>query len=265
MTDSIISTLIKMGMPVGIVSLLVLLFRLSPITLLTSSPVEKVLYSKEKRLTITVTIYMGQLLLTCITILYFSLYFYGKQNLYSNFVSVLLLIIIFLGFVYLLWQDFRNRNFSQMFGHSSTKKKLLFIFCWIFYIVILLFLPAYYLGTQLLSVSMTTNSNSELDLNFFYLLTLAAILSLLISICILSLIKVVLKFMDVRRNTNSVYFLDENAERWYVYHPIGDDKLLLGNTSTQNNCSVYCIRERNDVIRARLLIDVTTNSNSSGT
>lgn len=248
MTDSIVSTLSKMGIPTGIVTLLLLIIRLSPITLLTSSPVEKAMYSKEKRLTITVTIYLGQLILTCIPVLYFSLSFYDSKRLYSNFISVPLIIIIFLGLVYLLWQDARNRNFNHVFGHMTSVKKLLAVLCCIIYIFILLFLPAYYLGTQLLSISKPT------DPNYIYILIAAAILSLFISIIILYLFKVVLKFLDVRHNANSVYLLI-NEERWYVYHPIEDDKLLLGNAPSPNACSAYIIRERNNIIQERLQID----------
>ncbi|QJD86350.1 hypothetical protein [Cohnella herbarum] len=238
---------------IGVLALCIYLYKLNPVTLVTSSSIEKVLFTKEKRVSINVLSYFGQVIFSACIIALISLAFYYSKVQYFRIGTSISAILLCLGFVFFLVNNLREKHFKQVFENASIKTRYTVISLCLIYIGVMYLLMSYYLGSNMLySVKYTEEIQIIAFTTFF---------SLFFSICILlPVTRIIIKFLDRNyRKIPNIFITDTNNKKWYIYHPIDKDKLLLGSSAILDESEEYIIRDRNEIITTYILIKEIDN------
>ncbi|OEI74973.1 hypothetical protein BG616_12435 [Bacillus subtilis] len=208
----------------------------NPVTMFSSSIVEKKFYSKEQLLIIRLGIY-------CISVLIWTLGFVSIAQLISsynpnfNWLEIIRWISIagiMLVFIFLLLYIFIEK----------IKGKPLKIFIAIIYLIILLY---FYTGLNGLILSFQFETNTQKIVVFF--------ISVYFSCYIPALLKPIFNF----NKTTKVYIKD-GKETWYILHSINREYLLLGNESNHNLCSKTMIKKKEDLYDKPIEIKIEKNN-----
>jgi hypothetical protein len=243
--NSIISILRLPSGIIGVLAFLIYVFKFNPVTFVTSSSIEKILLSKEKRVLIRIMTYLGHVLLSTGFITYIALIFYYSPASYSQLLTNVVIILLCPGFIFFLINNEREKHFEHVFEPASITTKYIVISLCLLYIVLIYLLTSYYLGSKMLTdVAYTDN---------LQIIAFTITSSLIFSFMIHVLVRAATKFLNVTK-APKIYIVDSNNKKWYIYHPIGKDKLLLGNSSTLNDSDEYIIRERNEIIKSFVLV-----------
>jgi len=245
------SILIALKLPsaiLGSFGLIFYLFRLNPVTLMTSSSIEKLLFSKEKRISLSLLNDIIQAIIASIFVTLISWAFHSFAIKHFWIISLIATIILVAGYMFLKFNEVREKYFKELFGHYSKRTRSIIISSFLVFIGSMYLLTSYYLGTSMINRVGYTYA--------FEGLVFTATSSLIFSIFFLiPVTKTVNKFIDQNyRKLPPVFITDNNNNKWYIYHPIDKTKLLLGNTRVINDATEFLIRDRNEVIHSYTLV-----------
>lgn len=241
--EEISSLLSTIGIPASIISLLVFILKLRPVTLISSSPIEKVIMTKEKRLTVKALQYIVHVLSSTLMLALFTMVFHFSKLSYYKPVGIILLIVFTICFLFFIV----SHLFDKRYGTSTFVSKNTFINLSLIYLAGSYLLSAYYVGTTI-TVAMTPN-------NFFFVFSAAIFLSLILSVSVLiPITNHVIKFFNSRFGELPPLFVTEGEKKWFIYHPIENELILLGDTPSINDCKEFIVKERGEIIKSSICV-----------
>ncbi|GJM76502.1 hypothetical protein HMSSN036_87180 [Paenibacillus macerans] len=85
----------KLGAPSIVVSIILLIIRMKPITLLTANPLERKMLSKEKQFSIKVLKILAEVLFILIYMLLITDRFFTNKNIYNNYFAFVFGLLVF--------------------------------------------------------------------------------------------------------------------------------------------------------------------------
>lgn len=226
------------GVPGIILSILFILFKINPITLVTANPVEIKLLTKEKRFWVRLVKYIGEVSFILLLLLVFTTTVFNDKSMFKPIIAIVWAIIlaVWLFFIMVL-QETTNKRLMDLIGNWNKVLSVptFFILLWLttgFYL-----LPSYFVGTQMFSVLNTVQKATTKDV----LLVLGVISSMYVFMIIFLIIPVtrrLYRFFSIDEafpnfKNKYVYIeLEENGvmKRWYLNYPIDNKYYYLMDT-----------------------------------
>ena len=234
MTD-IFSFLSKIGIPGVVLSIIYLLFKSGPITLFTSTAIERKILSKEKKTIIV----LGEYLLksVAITICYSGITFgfLNNKELYNEVVLSLGLIFLFIFLLFILvYTGIFNRSINDLLRNRTKNQKMIIIILLFFVILISLLSLPYMIGTQAIPNFEASQSvefdSSEIIMIIISMLLVYFFFSLFL---ILPVMKMINAFFDLNDKENERLYIEEKLDgeliKWYVYYSSNNKMVFVGN------------------------------------
>ncbi|WP_079478075.1 hypothetical protein [Halobacillus salinus] len=246
------------SLPVTILPLILLLIKLAPISHLTADSVENAMFSKEKRWIIRTVKYIYRSLQFTIILFAMStiisetgLY---KWILYSG-EGIFAFLIIFAEFIFFYFVIVNDENIKK-----KIKNKIVYIFVIklinknesVFNNVLLVSFITIILLTYSFILAIT-----DAELNIFstrgFLIKLSV--AFILSLTIYPLVQpglILNKWMNVKREST---FIKEGNEIWYILHPIGKEKVLLGDGKSPDSCEKKKIMQTESLVGKTIYIE----------
>jgi hypothetical protein len=226
MEELLVDLVPKLGIPSVIISIILLIIRIRPITLLTANPVERKMLSKEKQFSIKAIKLVFEIIFTVLFLFIITDSFFKNKNIYNGYFALVWALILLVGLILIMFfLEIRNRNFDDLFNSLSRKIKVVLFFLFMFFIISYYLLPTYFVGTQFYS----DYYNDELNLSSSEkIIIIIATLILLFILAVSTLIpvsRVFYRFMgfdrrNLNRFNNMPIFIELNGERWFLQHPV---------------------------------------------
>jgi len=240
----------------GVVSLLFMLLRSQPITLFTATSVEKIFFSKEKKLSILTIRYLFQVFI--VSVLMFSVFVYSYDNdiPYHEVMLWTMAIYLVIGFIFFMWKLFSYKSFKNYIKSKGFKTKLTILLCALLYCCVLIILPAFYLGN---TVDQQTFDFELTNDNFYVEIIVVYASFLLFSCVVLFYVKLVFKICieyDLFSDKSIYIMLMENGneEKWFVFHPVDKDKFLLGSAPHHDESIEFRYIERTELLKNKMYV-----------
>ncbi|WP_141504335.1 hypothetical protein [Paenibacillus luteus] len=240
----------------GVVSLLFMLFRSQPITLFTATSVEKIFFSKEKKLSILTIRYLFQVFI--VSILMFSIFVYSYENVipYHEVMLWTMVIYLVIGIIFFMWKLFSFKSFKNYIKSKGFKTKLTILLSALLYCCVLIILPAFSLGHTLDKQTFDFELTND---NFFVEVIIVYVSFLLISCVVLFYIKLVFKICieyDLFSDKSIYILLNEDGveEKWFVFHPVDKDTFLLGNEPHHDESLEFRYMERTELLKNKMYV-----------
>ncbi|UOQ43370.1 hypothetical protein MUN89_15780 [Halobacillus salinarum] len=221
-----------------LVSVLIFVRKMYPITSLTADVVEEKLFSKEKRIVLDITKFLVQSIYWAFVLLSINLFLEGTMlgdinTLWGAIFSIFGGILFFYFF------------FDVELNWNSSKKLIVPLF--IFYIILLVLV-----GSKFIDMAETTFKD-PISL-FFGKATLAFIMGLFAT----RLFKPALLAIQWFENKVIVSYkekTEEDCNVWFVFHPINKDHILVGDSESLNECKKKKIILKDKIIDKQLIIE----------
>lgn len=249
------------GVTVILGAIIPLFTKKSIITSITSSKVEKLLFSKEKRMYINITNFLLAYLVINFVTLLFAISFSkaGVTMAFFNTVSVITIVSLLIIMMIILVSDSYFSEHLTGFGFT------LFSFSFFAIHMVCLFLVAPFLIAATLNSSLT---QEQITMLFNHPIEYKNQISVvLIVLCVANLIFEILAY-----STKTAFFqkfiyerffiIDSDSIQWYIYHPMDKDHVLLGNNASLSGATIFKIKEKNDILTCN--IHVLHKSNKTG-
>lgn len=248
----------------GIISFLVIvipfIWRLNPITTLTSTKFERILFSKEKRLSVRIFWDVGTLILSIFFfVVLFSFYFalFSTKHFTDNKseidVTILIISIIFFCSIYVLY-IVSNFNLSLKFSKygiaywffNSKNKKLM----WILSIYFLYLISGFSLLPSAFADLINERKNFTRDD-----LSLGIVLLLINNLTLVIISKMIFRALIKKfaRYTGETFYYDgEDGQRWYIYHLAEKSTYLLGDSVDPNDAKVITTIDKSEILSKKI-------------
>lgn len=257
MIELIKEILTKFGVPGMIISVIVFLISIKPITLITSNSIEAKLLSKEKRISVTAIKYICGLFLITLMFIFITDTFFQKKEAYHSWIEIILFVLSLCGTIPIIIFDIKSKTFFDIFKNSKKSIQISFflltIVCFSLWIVV----PTYYIGTQLYSDFYNKSLNNSQQFGVFLAVS---ILYLFISISSLPLYSFFYNFLDIRRfNPNNIkskifYIELDNSKKWYLFHPTNKNQYFLGNEMYLKDCTEFKFIEVSELLKMTIKV-----------
>ncbi|WP_163880861.1 hypothetical protein [Paenibacillus favisporus] len=249
----------KIGIPSLVVSIFLFIIRMKPITLFTSSTIERKILSKEKALSIKIFKLLLEGLVTVILMFLVSEGLFKYKYLYNGWIALVVTIILIVLLICVMTSlDIKEKTFTDLFGHLSNKFKItIFIICAIISLCYYL-LPTYFIGTQIYSeVYKKGISISEL---FGVLIAVFIIYGVLTYTTLIPISRIIYRFLNFEKinsnlQTNKPVYIEDGGVKWYLFHPINESMFYLGNEPYLNSSTKFRFISREDLMKQILRVD----------
>lgn len=249
----------KIGVPSIVVSLFLILIRIKPITLFTSSTIEQRILSKEKALSIKFFKLFLEGLVTIIIMFLLSESLFKYEYLYNGWIAlVAAIILIALFLIIMIILELKEKTFSDLFRHLSKGYKItLFIVC-VTTSLGYYFLPTYFIGTQIYSEVYRENiSTSE---TFGALLVVLFMYGIITYTILIPISRIIYRFLDLQKlnssvQTNKPVYFEDGEVKWYLFHPINESMFYLGNEPYLNTSTKFRFISRDELMKQILQVD----------
>ncbi|RJX40216.1 hypothetical protein D3P09_12725 [Paenibacillus pinisoli] len=241
------------GIPGAVIAILSTIIKFGPLTFLTSTNLEKKLYSKEKKVAHVMLNGLVQIMLYTSIMLFLTYFIEAEYNETLGYVWVIVVIFIHL---WVLW-NVEIRGKKLLFtGKYRTVNIIVFLFLLFFFVPSSIAMPAYLVGIKNYSRLV-----SDLDkLGTFIALSIGyAFFSLL---C-MSMFKAVFNYIDLKSinpnyiNEGPLYIWLE-TEKWYIHRATDKNRILLGNSSTLKDSSKYKFIDRSVILGSTIYTEKDT-------
>lgn len=235
-----------------------MIIRYKPLTLFTSTKIERILYSKEKRTFIKAVDLFFQACALTIGFIYFVTIFLSVHNTdFFKIVLYIMLILILIFTIFVIYKAFKP-GLNTYFGSMSKKKKGFFTLAITVYLFLLLFLFPVYLGSSIPS------NDEQLKLaNDYYIAHPIMIWITLLPIFIVGCLYVWLlgqaqKFINVyifkviETNLYIKHEIEGSVSDWYLFHPTENNQILIGDHSNIYKCMSHCFIETSELLKKKI-------------
>lgn len=251
--------LTKLGIPGIVILVITSLFKLKPITLLTSTYVEQTLQTKEKTISVKVIRYIWQLLIVfLVQVVIFIYASYHGINMYK-IISYVGFGLVFVGLLISLIIRLKPANFRKKIKKLSDTKRFSFLLILVFLSAPVIFMIPFSLGSAiaLTPVDQINISSKE---------TLVAIIIMVLSLSCVShyLFKWQLNSITLALSGSQSIFFVEGSTKWYIYYPVDDKYFLSGNQPDKEESTVFRYFERSKLLEKELHIFVNKGEAEAG-
>jgi hypothetical protein len=236
----------KFGMPGIIISIILFVLKMNPVTLISYSSIEMKLSTKDKRLYIRTIRTIFEIILYVLFILLITDQFFKDKQIYDSTITTILTIIISGIFFLIFLLDTRGKTYFDLVENYKVKWKVLFYILFLIYILSFFLLPSYYVGTQVYSkfyddsLTKAEQYGALLAVITFYLILIAA--------SYFTVIKTFYRFLGFsNREANITVNIDNDT--WFIFHQTENELFLLGNNSKINNCTRFKFIEKNELLK----------------
>lgn len=223
--------------------------KIRPITMLTSTYVEKSLQTKEKQFYAKVIRNIGYWLLMYIfqiivfySSFYFPVVYYETLGLILFFMTISGLISA--GLIY--WNKDKFRRFWKKI--SIKTRSMILILLAIFILSIVFIFPFIIGSTAAHNLEGVSNDNG------YTAITAILVVLLLLSILSLFLFKWQIKSIDLALFNPKILFVIDQTIRWYIFYPIDDKYFLCGNQPNHEESTVFRYFDRTELLQKELHI-----------
>lgn len=232
----------------GVVITLVFYFiKNNPITAISASAIEMKLATKEKRFYVRMMIHIAMIIMYTIFFMAITAAFFVDKDIYSRDIFVTGFVISGALFVLIFVFDTMERTFTDIVsGWKLYWKWLLFILLF-FHFLSIFILTAYYIGTQVYTVSL---EEALSDTEKYIIIAGTAVAYMIISIAMhFTVIDTYLRFLELKDNQKFTLLVNVEGEKWYLFHPIEKDLYLLGDKALLKRCTKFSFIERKELLK----------------
>ncbi|WP_059052872.1 hypothetical protein [Paenibacillus senegalimassiliensis] len=248
------SLLSKIGISGGIITLVLTIFRLRPVTMLTSTYVEKRLSTKERNLSIKVVTNIGYIVVLYISYILVFLYAYSNKIHQFKLISYLGMVFIFIIFLLVGITSFSSDWSKKVWNNMNFCWKMISLIVFMINIICIAVVMPFYSGS---AAALIPEENLVIDtygkLTFILLLMLAS--------CVFSWwilrweFKMIISISDQKK-----LFIIEGNIKWYIYHPVDNNLILIGNHLSSEKATIFRHIERSKLIQQNLYLSNTYDS-----
>lgn len=226
------------GVPGIILSILFILFKINPITLVTANPVEIKLLTKEKRFWIRIVKYVGEVSVTLLLLLTLTTTIFNDKSMFKPTLAIVwaIILVVWLFFIMII-QEITNKSLMDLIGNWKKIWSVPTFFILLWLTTGLYLLPSYFVGTQMFSVLNTVQKASTKEV-LFVLGVISLMYVFMIIFLIIPVTRKLYRFFNIDEafpnfKNKYVYIeLEENGvmKRWYLNYPIDNKHYYLMDT-----------------------------------
>lgn len=256
----ILSNLKLPGIVSGIVIPVILFFsNKNPITSLSSSPIEMILSTKEKRLYVTILRVIFKIIFYMLILLGITNTYFTSKNIYNRNIGISIFVFVIGISIWVYGQNFKNKTVFDI--QNKILRIILGVFIFLSFACIFI-LPSYLIGTQLYSEIYNKSSN-EKPLSVF---VVVIVLYLIYIVLFYPLIRIYNEFLafSSKHNINlkiTIGDSDNDSDSgigWFILHPIENELFLLGDENIISKCTQIRVIEKNELLKYK--IEIINNS-----
>ncbi|WP_438498500.1 hypothetical protein [Paenibacillus sp. IHBB 3054] len=242
------SKIIGLGGIVAILGTIILpLLKAQPITALTSTKLEKVLFTKERRASVKLAYFFLQWIISSTFAILFAFFLY---TLDISFIVVTCIIIV-ASFTYMTLQYIISTEKSLLDKHLPNGLNIIIsiLFLLVHTSSIFTALPSFFAAV----VSSSNFSEDEkISAGFWTMMAIFFAINCGVNLFLLSSARNTFKEFIRKFNkylSEGFYIVEANSDKkWYIYHPTDKDNVLLGNKESAEEATEFRIIERKKVL-----------------
>lgn len=234
---NVISKFGMVGVPGIALVFIVYLLKLSPITLFTSTAVERKILSKEKKTIIVVGEYLTKVI--AITVIYcgITFSFFEYKVIYNEAITIVFSIMSSLSLLFIMvYTHGFNKNIKDLLKNKSVILKIIIILFLAFTILIFFLILPYLFGSHSIPIleeaqleKFNTNEIITLVISVMMIYFFASI------IVIMPMMKIFNMFFGLSDRENDRIYFEEKIEgqievkKWFVYYSSNNKMVFVGN------------------------------------
>jgi hypothetical protein len=242
----------KLGIPGIIISFIIIVAKINPITSISSSWIELKLSTKEKRLYIRIIRTFFEIIFYLLFLLMITETYFSTKNIYNPIIAVISGIIILGIIIWVLILDLQGKTFFDLVSPCNLFWKIVFYILFFLDFISIFILPSYYLGTQLYSEFY--NDSLALEERLGALVTVFGLFLLFIVSIYFSVIKTFYRFLGFKNSLINDLTVQIGSETWYIHHPVEKEIFLLGDKSKISQCTKIRFIEKNELLKEQIEI-----------
>lgn len=268
--QSIISTnLLQGSMVSGVIALILLIWRSKPITMFTSTDIEKIIYTKEKKVFIKVIdrSFQSFLIAMLFLISIFSFAILDKTRFFIISLWIALVILFSLT-IYFIWKMIKP-GIKNYFKDMSLNKKGIHGLMTILYLFLLFLIVPLTVGAMAPLKQEQLDSIIDNYQNERLFIWIIAVMILILSFFYRELFSRITNFFDVQMNNiieTNLYIKHEvegELSDWYLFHPTENNQILIGDQNNIHNCHSFYFIERSELVKKKICRAKKSNSEES--
>ncbi|AIQ68701.1 hypothetical protein [Paenibacillus graminis] len=236
--------------------------KLQPITTLSSTNVEKLLYSKEMRISVNMLTFLFHAFITTtissgLCFLLYEVYTNFFNHATIEFFNIVTFVIFGFAMVSLLIlfisANFKKGIIEVLFKSRDGRINSTLIILSIFAITSFCLFPNI-LVTSVITGNVGYKNNAELFAIFLAFLLVLTPVSSFNLVVLKRIWKLILK--KLRSYSGEYYYilLDGNANKWFVYHQIEKDLFLIGDSELTEDSKVFKTIEKKELITKNIFV-----------
>ncbi|MEN1988181.1 hypothetical protein [Paenibacillus hubeiensis] len=238
------------GLGLAFVTLFSFLRKNQVITTLTSSKVERLLSSKEKRTVIKILNFIMFVIIGFIFSIILTIAYYNLSSIESIIPVVIIVgILAYLIVAYIM--VIKRTAFDKYLSESANLKLTMIIFM----IQMLSFFSIGPLGISFLildgKINLTFNQPEELLNN---LLLCGVVLVVFVLLSATTLVQLRDKFSKYHYECFYILEQGNTNERWFIYHLMDNERFLLGNKEFKQDATVFRTEERSKILTEKIFL-----------
>jgi glucan phosphoethanolaminetransferase (alkaline phosphatase superfamily) len=249
----------KVGGMGGFALLIGFIWRLQPITALTSTGIERLLLTKENRISIRVSKFLLQTLVATVVSFYILLMFFifKVSFLVANIIAMLTFIITI---VVILETQMKKGIISRLFRSEKKRLNATIGLSFIFSALVFSVFPAYLVWYSLLHEEKQNIESSQMVISLLLLGLILYIISFFVFLLtkdfIVQLAKKYRRYSGVK-----YYVIDTNSSvRWFIYHTFEKDRVLLGDKMDYEDALILKILEKKELLGREIFVEKILNN-----
>lgn len=240
--------LIGAGGLVAILGAIILpLLKAQPITALTSTKLERILFTKERRASVKLAYFIVQWGISCTLPILIAFFLY---TIHISFIVVTCIIIV-ASFTYMTLQYIISTEKSLLDKYLPNGINLLLsmIFLLVHTTLIFVALPSFYAAA---ASSGNFSADGEIPAGFWTAMAILFAINCFVNLFLLISARSIFKEFIKKFNkylSEGFYIVEENSDKkWYVFHPTDKDNILLGNKESAEEATEFRIIARKKVL-----------------
>ncbi|WP_059051341.1 hypothetical protein [Paenibacillus senegalimassiliensis] len=238
------------GIPNAIILILTFCFALNkikPVTMITSTYVEKSLQTKEKRLYVKIIRHIGYLLLLFLYQVIITICSYQLRIPFYNFIFYIGFVVSFLGMIISGAIRINKSWFKNFLKKRSLKMKFIVLLLLVFSVLCTITIFPFLIGSGAAFVPGELITDQEK-------LVVVIIMLFFIACIFLFLFKWEVNSIDLAFSDLKSLFVMEESKKWYIFYPVDDKYFLCGNEPNKQESNVFRYFEKTKLLEKELHI-----------
>lgn len=255
----------KLGWGAGVIligALFTQFKKLKPVTTLSSTKVEKLLYTKEMRTSASIMLFIFHVFIASLVLygltgilyaFYKSTFISIAKNQLDTVTLIILGIYILSSFILFISANFQKGIIEWIFKSREGRINGTFVILTIFTLSSFFFFPNI-IVSSVISGSITYENNSEL---IGIILAAVIILIPVSAFNVFALKRLWATLLQKLRSYSGEYFyilFEGDPQRWFVYHQIENELFLIGDSEISDDSKIFKTIEKKDLITKKIYV-----------